>query len=176
MSRSSASGALSVPGMYAGMLRRIITGPRLFFRQYRESGNTIPAFYVLAASGTVYACASLLTYTCPQPFAALAIFFVNALGIPLLAAGIGYGLVRFIFGKSLSYGFIFGIYAYASAPPLLVAWTPYLVLAAEVWRWWLIGTGLIIVCELKRWEAFTVVGITIGCMIFGYSGAMSRLM
>jgi len=161
---------------YAGRMTQVIAGPRMFFRAYDAVAGGVMPVFALALSGAFYAVASLLTYTCPQPLAALGIFFVNAAGIPLAASGIGYLLLRLIFGSRRSFGYVFGIYAYASAAALLIAWTPYVLLLAEFWRWWLTGTGLILACGLKRWQALLVVGLTIGSMIFGYIGVMSRLM
>jgi len=161
---------------YAGRMAQVIASPRMFFRAYDAAAGGIMPCFALALSGGFYAVASLLTYTCPQPLAALGIFFVNAVGIPLLSAAIGYGVIRTGLRRRLSFRHVFGIYAYAAAPALLIAWTPYVLLLAEFWRWWLTGTGLILACGLKRWQALLVVGITIGCMIFGYIGLMSRLM
>ncbi|MCF8110829.1 MAG: YIP1 family protein [Desulfobacteraceae bacterium] len=171
-----ASVRFSVLREYACLMRRIITGPRGFFREYAVSGNTNMPIFALATSSLFYACASLLTYTCPKPAVALVIFFVNAAGITLLTSVAGYLLVRIVFKTPVTFRQVFGIYAYASAAALLVAWLPYLLLLAEVWRWWLIGVGLIIVCRLKPWQAFLVIGITVGSMVFGYWELMNRLM
>jgi hypothetical protein len=130
---------------------------------------------MVAASSIFYAFASLLTYNCQQTLTALLIFLANAIGSLLLSSGIGYTLLRVLLGGALSYIYIFGVYAYAWSVILLIAWIPHLLLVVEVWRWWLISTGLVIVWGMKRWESVLVVGITIGCMIFGYKGAMSWL-
>ncbi|MCF8025914.1 MAG: YIP1 family protein, partial [Desulfobacteraceae bacterium] len=169
MDMAAAAGApFSALREYAALMRRIITGPREFFRRSADTGNTamMPVF-ALGVSGVLYAGASLLTYTCPQPIAALGIFFLNATGTPLLAAGIGFAIARIVFSLQLSFAYVFRIYAYASAVALLLAWTPYLLILAEFWRWWLISVGLINACGLKRWQALLVIGVTIGCMISG---------
>lgn len=165
---AQAATRLSVPRLYAGSISRIITGPRKFFSEYCKSGNTVMPVLALGISSLFYAAASLLTHTCPQPLAAVVIFFINASGMPLLAAIAGFVLSRFVLRRNIVFSKFFGIYAWAASAALLAAWIPYLLLLVEVWRWWLIGIGLIMVCGMKRWEAVMVVAFTLACMIGGY--------
>jgi len=160
--------SFSILGSYAGSMRRIITSPGNFFREYAEAGNAVLAVFALAVSSIFYAIASLLMHTCPQPLAAVVIFFINAWGMPLLAAAAGFILSRFFLHTNVGFPKFLGIYAWAASAVLLAAWIPYLVLFTEVWRWWLIGVGLIGVCGMKRWQAVMVVAVTLALMIGGY--------
>lgn len=153
---------------YVARMTRIVGAPRMFFREYAESGHLLLPVFALVLSGGFYACASLLVHACPQPMAALMIFFINAAGMPVLAAAMGYAVSRVILGCRIGFVRFFGIYAWAAAVVLPLACVPYLVLFAEVWRWWLIGAGLMIVCGLRRWQAMLVVVLTLAAMIYGY--------
>jgi hypothetical protein len=155
-------------------MRRIITRPGNFFREYAEAGNTVMSVFALSVSSIFYAIASLLMHTCPQPLAAAVIFFINAWGMPLLAAVAGFMLSRFFLHTSVDFSKFLGIYAWAASAVLLAGWIPYLVLFTEVWRWWLIGVGLIGVCGIKRWQAVMVVAATLALMIGGYGFLTSQ--
>ena len=121
---------------------------------------------MLVVSSLLFAGACVIAQPGPQPVYLGLIYFANAVGMTLIAAGAGLadhhpdgGA-----GRSPSGGFV-TIYALAAGITLLASWVPGLVLLTEAWKWWLIGTGMTRGLGLPRRQALTVVAISIALII-----------
>jgi hypothetical protein len=64
-------------------------------------------------------------------------------------------------GKRVTFGSFFSIYALSSSAALLLSWMPFTVWIAEIYKWWLIGTGLTRSVGIKTWNAILVIGASI---------------
>jgi hypothetical protein len=80
-------------------------------------------------------------------------FFLNAFSTPFIAAFILY-LVTILFCKDVfSYNKLFGITAYANVT-LLISWIPGLAGPAEIFKFFLIGLGMVKVGRISSLKAF----------------------
>jgi hypothetical protein len=93
------------------------------------------------------------------------IFFINAVGMVLIASGLGYMAMVMFLGRAVSFKRLFSIYAFSSGITLLAAWIPFFIWFTEPWKWWLIGTGMARSCGFRSWQIIMIIGLSIGIMI-----------
>ncbi len=101
----------------------------------------------------------------PQPVILGGIFFINAMGMAFIAAGLGYMVMTMIMGKRVTFIRFFSIYALSSGVILLVSWLPFIFWITEPWKWWLIGTGMIKNCDFSLTQVFVIIGMSIATMV-----------
>jgi hypothetical protein len=89
------------------------------------------------------------------------ILFVNAMGMPLISAGISFMVMVMAFGKRESFERVLAVYAFAAGVTMLASWIPLFVWLTEPWKWLLIAIGMVKECELRWMQAVVVVGLTI---------------
>ncbi len=155
---------LSVSG-YFQILARVMGEPRAFFKDLSKMTEMKGAFLFLFLSSLFFSAAALLVHGFSHPAVMSAVLLVNALGMTLISAGLGYMLVIMIAGRAASFTQVFAVYAYASGAVFLVAWIPLALWLAEPWKWWLIGTGLVRACGLKWQHALIIVACSIGILV-----------
>jgi hypothetical protein len=156
--------AFSVSG-YFQVLARVMAEPRVFFTDLSKTVNIRIPFGFLLLSSAFFSLAANIVHQFPNPLVMTAILFTNALGMTAIAAALGYILVVVTAGRRCSFVQIASVYAYASGAVFLAAWIPMALGLTELWKWWLILTGLCRTCGLKRRQAWLVVALSIGAMI-----------
>ena len=123
-----------------------------------------PLTYLLLSSllGTV---AGLMRTGSGNPVLVGGISFVNAVGMALIAAVAGYGVMVTVVGKKVTLARFVSIYALCHSATLLVSWVPFFIWFSEPWKWWLIGTGMTRGFGFSRLQAIIIIGISLGVII-----------
>ena len=159
----------AVPGLtvsgYFQILARVVAEPRAFFTELSNTVNIKIPFVFLLLSSAFFSLAANIVHQFPNPLMMTAILFINAIGMTIISAGLGYVLIAILAGRRYSFVQITSVYAYASGTVFLAAWIPMALWLTELWKWWLIGTGLCRTCGLQRQQAWLVVGLSIGGMV-----------
>lgn len=144
---------------------RTITGilghPRKFFGDLPESvGMTQAAGFLIVS--TIVHCVAALIHTAPVNSLVMgATLLANAIGMVFLLAGLGYTIVNVTSKSKVRFGRLFPIYALSAGVTLLISWIPALVVYTEIWKWWLIGTGMTYGLGFKWYRALAIVGFSI---------------
>ena len=152
-------------GFYFKALAKVLGEPGTFFRELPVDSGFNQSFGFLLMSSVFFAGASLLTRQFTQPLLTGCIFFINAIGMTMVAAGLGYMLMSMFFGKKVKFSRLFAVYAYASGVTLLASWIPLFVWLTEPWKWVLIGMGLTKSCGLRWNQTIVLIGGAIGIMV-----------
>lgn len=139
--------------------------PRKFFAELPEETEWIQPIGVLFVSSLLFTGASIIVGMPRNPFLSAVILLVNAMGMVVITAGLGYIVMIVTQKKPEPFSRFFSIYAYASGAMLLIAWMPYFIWLTEPWRWWLIGNGLVKGCGLKVKEAILIIGLSLAIVI-----------
>jgi hypothetical protein len=158
---------------YFNTLTRSISQPRhLFSHLPLDLGVGKPLGYLMISS-MLFAAASAITALTNHPALFLSLYFMNAMGMTVIAAGLGY-LVIFIIkaGQDVAFYQVFSIYAIASGTTLLAAWVPCFLIITEPWKWWLIGTGLKRSCRLTAIQVVWVIGLSAGVIVCAFRWVM----
>jgi hypothetical protein len=162
-------------GFYLGTLTRLLANPRAVFGALPPETGWSRPLGMLAVSSLLFAGASVIAQPGPQPVYLGLIYFANAAGMTLLAAGLGWLIITLLRGREVAFRRVFTIYALAAGITLLASWVPSLVLLTEAWKWWLIGTGMTRGLGLPRRQALMVVGISIALIILLFWSLQSLL-
>jgi hypothetical protein len=150
---------------YFQVLSKMLGEPRCFFSELPADIGFIKPLAFLIVSSIFFAAASLISRRAANPFFQGGIFFINAVGMVLIASGLGYMVMVMIMGRSVSFKRLFSIYAFSSGTTLLASWVPFFIWLTEPWKWWLIGTGMARACELKSWQIIMIIGLSLSIMI-----------
>ncbi|MBU4000929.1 MAG: hypothetical protein KKB94_01280, partial [Proteobacteria bacterium] len=97
----------------------------------------------------------------PNPVLMGMIFLINAVGMVFIFSTLGYGITGLLKGPSVSFLKIFSIYAYSSAAVLVLAWMPFMLWITEIWRWWLIGYGLVKGCGISIKKVIVILSLSV---------------
>ncbi len=151
-------------GFYFQSLAKVLGEPGAFFRELQDTGLKQPLGFLLVSSA-FFAGASLLTRPSPGQILNGSILFINAVGMPFIAAGLGYMLMTLFFGKIVTFSRLFSIYAFAAGVTLLASWIPLFIWLTEPWKWVLIGMGLTKSCDFRWNQTVVVIGGSIGVMV-----------
>ena len=162
-------------GGYARTMGQMLRRPRVFFStQPLDHGMKRPAL-MLAVSSAIYAAACLASRLPDDPLTWGGMLFVNALGMTAITALLGFGVMVAVLRKRAPFGPFFSIFALSNSAALLVAWIPFAGWIAELFKWWLIGTGLTRVCGLRAWHAAIVIGVSVIGVVVMFQGVLSLL-
>ena len=93
------------------------------------------------------------------------IFFINAVGMVLITASLGYMVMIMTLGKRATFIRFFSIYAFSSGVTLLASWLPFFLIITEPWKWWLIGIGMMKCWGFTRGQAIMVILLSLGILI-----------
>ena len=83
-------------GLYFQTLTKLLGTPRKFFSTLPPGSGFKQPFCFLLVSSALFAGASLINIRPPNPFIMGGILFINAMGMVLVAAGIGYLVMTMI--------------------------------------------------------------------------------
>jgi len=126
---------------FARSLKGVLLRPGALFQKLpEESSLGRPAIFLFVCSGVFSVVAALLS---PESRGLLAgIYFANAFLTPWIMAVVLYLASTVLCKNRFTFQTIFGITAYASVT-LLVSWIPGTALFAGLWRFYLVGLGLV---------------------------------
>jgi hypothetical protein len=150
---------------YFQVLTKVLGAPGTFFRELPENNGFIQSIGFLVVSAAFSSGAAVLTQPLEQPLVAGGIYFINAMGMTLIAAGLGYIIMVMTAGRKVGFQRFFCVYAFASGVTLLAAWIPLFVWLTEPWKWILIGVGLSKTIGLKWIPIVLIIGISIAVII-----------
>ena len=146
---------------YSATVMGILGHPRKFFGDLPESVGMTQAAGFLTVSAIVH-CAAALIHTAPSNYLVMGgTLLANAIGMVFLLTGLGYTIVRVNSKSKVRFGRLFRLYALSTGVTLLVSWAPALVVYTEIWKWWLIGTGMTYGLGFKWYRALAIVGFSI---------------
>ena len=157
---------------YFQTLSKLLGEPRCFFSELPVDVGFIKPLSFLIVSSIFFSVASLI---CSMPSNLIylgSIFFINAVGMVLIASGLGYTVMIMFWGKSVTFKRFFSIYAFSSGITLLVAWIPFFIWFTELWKWWLVGTGMARACGLRGWQIIMIIGWSLGIMTLLFRTAL----
>ena len=147
-------------GFYVHTLTTLLGQPRKFFSELpRDFGWQRPMAF-LVVSGLFFAGACLVSTLPPHPVLYGTIFLVNAVGMAIISATIGYGIMVMFMGRRERFSRFFSVYALAAGVTLLAAWVPFFIWLTEPWKWWLIGTGMTRSFGFTWLQAMMIIGLS----------------
>jgi hypothetical protein len=149
---------------YFHALTKLLGEPRKFFSELPQDMGSRQPLGFLCISSLIFAGGSLMITQPSNRMVMGGIFFINAVGMAVIAAGVGYMVMTVVVGRKVTFGRFFGIYALASGVTLLASWIPFFMWLTEPWKWWLIGTGMVKNCGLKVPLVLVIIGVSVGVM------------
>ena len=164
------TGLFSV-GFYFQALAKVLGEPGSFFMELQDAGFK-QSLGFLVVSSVFFSGASLLTQQFARPILTGGIFFVNAVGMTVIAAGLGYMLMSMFFDKKTTFPRLFAVYAYASGVTLLSSWIPLFIWLTEPWKWVLIAMGLTKSCGFRWNQTIVVIGGSIGMLVLFFKSLL----
>jgi hypothetical protein len=157
---------------YFQTLTRLLGEPRRFFGSGLPQSGWRQSLGFLILSGLFFTGASIIADPRPKSALMAAIFFVNAVGMPFVAAGLGYMVMMLIMGRRVGFAQFFSIYALSSGATLLVSWVPFFLIFSEPWKWWLIATGMVKGIGFRWVQALLIIGLSIGIWLLFFWTAL----
>ena len=157
---------------YFHALSKMLAEPRCFFSDLPVDSGFIKPLGFLIVSSIFFTGASVVSRMPANPLYLGSIFFINAVGMVLIASGLGYMVMVIFLGRSVTFNRFFSIYAYSSGITLLAAWIPLFIWIAEPWKWWLIGTGMARSCGFRSRQIIIIIGLSLGIMILLFQIAL----
>ena len=153
---------------------KVLIHPRAFYdsMQVEKNQQSIYTFLILAA--LLYSVAATF-FARDQQLIFLLTFFLHGSLMPFILAAILY-LIMLLFQVSIGYGLALGISAYANTA-LFFARIPGMAPFAEIFRYYLMGVGIVKVTVLSGWKAFFVLlgmGVLLALMIHGLQALIAR--
>ena len=151
-------------GFYFHALTKMLRQPRMFFSELPQDAGIKKPLGFLLVSSLVFAGASLMSNLSPNPLVMGGVFFINAMGMTVIAASIGFMVMIAIMGRRVTFARFFGIYALSTGVTLLASWLPCFIWLTEPWKWWLIGTGMVNGFGFGRVQVLVIIGVSVGLM------------
>jgi len=144
---------------YFNTLTALWFSPGRFFADLPESQRFARPFAFLLVSSLIFAAANLL-YLRERILLKAAILILNAVAMPFIASAFGYMVMTMIMGKRAAYVRLLSVYAFASGATLLLAWLPFSVWFVEIWKWALVGLGMVRSCSFRPLQAGAVIALS----------------
>ena len=163
-------------GFYFYSLTRILGQPRKFFSELPKNMGLKQPLGFLTVSSLFFAGPDLINTMPPKPVIWGGVFFVNAVGMTFISAGLGYIVMVMVMGKHVRFTQFFMVYALSSGVTLLVSWMPFFIWLTEPWKWWLIGTGMIHSLGMKCSHSLIIIGISVIMMVLFFYSVMPLIL
>ena len=146
-----------------GSLKGVLLRPGAFFQALPEEPSLRrPAIFLFACSGVFSAISAFLS---PENKGLLAgIYFANAFLTPWIMAVVLYLASTVLCRNRFTFQTVFGITAYASVT-LLVSWIPGTALFAGLWRFYLVGLGLVKAGRISFARALALILVTAAILL-----------
>jgi hypothetical protein len=144
-------------------VKGVLLRPGAFFQNLPEERSLgRPTIFLLACSGVFSVIAALLSSDKKGLLAG--IYFANAFLTPWIMAAVLYLASTVLCKNRFTFQTIFGITAYASVT-LLVSWIPGTALFAGLWRFYLVGLGLVRAGRISVTRAFVLIMVTAAILL-----------
>ncbi len=154
---------------YFDALVSMVKRPGEFFGNFPENPGYRRSLAFLLLSSLFFAGAGLAANLDRQMEITL-VLWVNALGMPVISAALCFAALTLTTRRRQSFALVFAVFAYASGTTMLLSWIPWILFATELWKWYLVGLGLVKVFGLKWSGALLMLGITlVSLFLFFYS-------
>jgi hypothetical protein len=153
--------ATFTPRYYASAMTRLWSRPRGFFSTQPIDLALKRPLMTLLASSVFYALACGISQRPADPLKWCGVMFINAFGMTVITAAAGFVVMRITGAKRLPFAAFFSVYALSNSAALLMAWIPFAVWVAELYKWWLIGTGLTRSLGVSKWKTVLIIGASI---------------
>jgi len=144
---------------YFKTLTAVWFSPGRFFSDLAEFSRLARPFFFLLLSSFLFAAGNLL-YLRERVLLKIAVLFLNAVAMPFIASAFGYLVMTMMMGKRASYRRLFSVYAFSSGATLLLAWLPFSLWFVEIWKWVLIGVGMVKGCSFRPLQAGAVIALS----------------
>lgn len=157
-------------GNYCQIMKRMLIKPGRFFSDISNGMSFTQPLGCLIISCLFFTGASLTQIGGSNVLIA-GILFLNAIVMPIIAAGVTFIVINSLMVK-VTFLKLLSVYFYAASVTLLLSWIPKLIWLTEPWKWVLVYKGLTIGCGLKRIKTIMIIGITISVLtiFFGSLG------
>jgi hypothetical protein len=132
---------------------KILINPKVFYETMSAEKDQQAIITFLGLTALLYSLAATF-FAREKQLIFLFIFFLNGFLMPFIL-GAMLCLVLNLFQVGIVYRLALGITAYANTA-LLFAWIPGMAPFAEIFRYYLIGVGIVKVTGLNGWKAFFV--------------------
>ena len=140
---------------------KVLIHPKAFYESMSAEKDQQATVTFLILSALLYSVAATF-FAREQQLVFLFLFFLNGFLMPVILAAILY-LVMYLLQVGIVYRLALGITAFANTA-LLFAWIPGMAPFAELFRYYLIGVGIVKVTGLSGWKAFFVL-LGMGAML-----------
>ena len=157
--------ATFTPRYYASAMTRLWSRPGGFFSTQPIDLALKRPLLTLLASCLFYALACGISQKPADPLKWCGLMFINAFGMTVITAAAGFAVLLMTGGKRVPFAAFFSIYALSNSAVLLMAWIPFAVWVAEIYKWWLIGTGLTRSLGVPKWKAVFIIGASIAGVV-----------
>ncbi|MDY0131793.1 MAG: YIP1 family protein [Desulforegulaceae bacterium] len=155
---------------YIDTLSTMIKNPGAFFENLPKNISLKPPFYFLCISCFFSAIVFIFSTSVADYIAITgSIYFINAVGMTLIAAFFAFTAILVITPDNADYKKCFSIFAYSAGTTIIGAGIPFFLWFAEVWKWWLIGKGLKTNIKLTNIQTLIVIAVSIGSVLFLFS-------
>lgn len=146
---------------YIQTLSMLLKTPGQFFLNLPQNTKFIyPLFFLLTSC--LISTIIFLTSTSFDPFYITGtIYYINAVGMTLIASVSGFMAIRLFMRDEVSFSRCFSIFAYSTGVSVIGAGVPFLLWFAEIWKWWLVATGLKKHLNFQGFAIFIVITISI---------------
>lgn len=157
---------LALP-LFFRTVKQVILSPGRFFAEVAEDRHRFsPPLYFITLCAVINTALSLLVRPEHPPLLIFFLFFLNAMGMPVVIAGLLYGIVQVICpGRFRSFLPLFSVAAYAHVT-VLFSWIPGITWAATLWNFYLIGIGLTRTGPIGGARAFACIAAVVAVLIF----------
>lgn len=144
-------------------LKGVLLRPGAFFLKLPDDSSLgRPAIFLFACSGLYSVLAALFS---PENKGLLAgVYFANAFLTPWIMAVVLYLASMVLCRNRFTFQTVFGIAAYASVT-LLVSWIPGVALFAGIWRFYLVGLGLVRAGHISVARALVLILVTAAILL-----------
>ena len=140
------------------IISKLIFSPGEFYKELsREEGYTSAVVFLFSCSFIYSILAGLFVIQKKALF--ILIFFLNAFFLPFITALFLYFSTMILCRSAFSYQRLFGITAYANVT-LLGAWIPGMTWIVGLWKFYLIGFGMVKAGGISGFKAFICLIIT----------------
>ena len=147
-------------GYYWQSLSTLIRKPGDFFQAIPSDIGLQKPFLFLLVSSLIHAALSLTQIT-ENREVLVVIVFLNAIGMPIITAGLTFPLMS-VFNKAQgAFPRYFAVYAFSFGTFLLISWMSSFLWFAETTKWIFVGIGLYRTFTLKKWQALVMVLLSI---------------
>ncbi len=132
---------------------QVMINPKAFYESMPTEKNQEAIFSFLIPTALIYSVAATF-FAHDQQLVFLVSFFFNGSLMPFILAAMLY-LIMLLMQSGIGYGLALGITVYANTA-ILFAWIPGMAPFSELFRYYLMGVGIVKVTGLNGWKAFFV--------------------